>query len=70
MIIPREGDTIRLYIQLADTDVIDPSTGRVDKSRMSPQKLLSVRIFKEVVNFIVRLISAGRSPGRYYIHSR
>ncbi|KAG9313169.1 putative monooxygenase [Chiua virens] len=42
MIVPREGDTIRVYIQLSDTDIVDPLTGRVDKSRMSPEKLLSV----------------------------
>ncbi|KIK79749.1 hypothetical protein PAXRUDRAFT_36365 [Paxillus rubicundulus Ve08.2h10] len=42
MIIPREGDTVRLYIQLSDTDVVDPASGRVDKSRMSPEKLLEV----------------------------
>ncbi|KAI0832097.1 FAD binding domain-containing protein [Trametes gibbosa] len=42
MIIPREGDLIRLYIQLADSDVLDPATGRVDKSRVSPEKLLAV----------------------------
>ncbi|KAH9851912.1 FAD binding domain-containing protein [Lenzites betulinus] len=42
MIIPREGDLIRLYIQLADRDVLDPATGRVDKARVSPEKLLSV----------------------------
>jgi len=41
MVIPREEDTVRLYIQLSDADVVDPSTGRVDKSRMSPQKLFS-----------------------------
>ncbi|KAG8221071.1 putative phenol hydroxylase [Butyriboletus roseoflavus] len=42
MVIPREGDTVRLYIQLSDADVVDPLTGRVDKSRMNPEKLLSV----------------------------
>ncbi|KAF8448875.1 FAD binding domain-containing protein [Boletus edulis BED1] len=42
MVIPREGDTVRLYIQLSDKDVVDPLTGRVDKNKMSPQKLLSV----------------------------
>ncbi|KAI0773261.1 FAD binding domain-containing protein [Trametes elegans] len=42
MVIPREGDLVRLYIQLADTDVVDPATGRVDKSRMGPQQLLAV----------------------------
>ena len=42
MIIPREGDLIRLYIQLSDRDVVDPGTGRVDKSKMGPEKLLEV----------------------------
>ncbi|KAI0091496.1 FAD binding domain-containing protein [Irpex rosettiformis] len=42
MIIPREGDLIRLYIQLTDTDVVDPNTGRVDKDRMGPEELLQV----------------------------
>jgi phenol 2-monooxygenase (NADPH) len=43
MIIPREGDLIRLYIQLSDKDVLDPSTGRVDRNKMSPEILLEVR---------------------------
>ncbi|EGN91817.1 hypothetical protein SERLA73DRAFT_118141 [Serpula lacrymans var. lacrymans S7.3] len=42
MIIPREGDKVRLYIQLSDKDVVDPATGRIDKSRMNPEKLLEV----------------------------
>ena len=42
MIIPREGDLIRLYIQLSDKDVLDPATRRVDKSKMGPEKLLEV----------------------------
>ncbi|KAI0730595.1 FAD binding domain-containing protein [Earliella scabrosa] len=42
MIIPREGDLIRLYIQLSDKDVLDPTTRRVDKSKMGPEKLLEV----------------------------
>lgn len=42
MIIPREGDKVRFYIQLSDSDVMDPVTGRVDKDRMSPEKLLEV----------------------------
>ena len=42
MIIPREGDLIRLYIQLSDRDVVDPGTGRVDKSKMGSEKLLEV----------------------------
>ncbi|KAF8835700.1 hypothetical protein BDN67DRAFT_975014 [Paxillus ammoniavirescens] len=42
MVIPREDDIVRLYIQLSGGDLIDPSTGRVDKSRMSPEKLFEV----------------------------
>ncbi|KAI0701479.1 FAD binding domain-containing protein [Cytidiella melzeri] len=42
MIIPREGDLIRLYIQLTDTDLVNPETGRVDKDRVGPEKLLQV----------------------------
>ncbi|EMD39328.1 hypothetical protein CERSUDRAFT_82057 [Gelatoporia subvermispora B] len=42
MVIPREGDKIRLYIQLTDADVLDPHTRRVDKARVTPQRLLDV----------------------------
>ena len=43
MVIPREGDKVRLYIQLSDKQVLDPVTGRVDKSRISTDHLLQVR---------------------------
>ncbi|KAI9567993.1 FAD binding domain-containing protein [Boletus coccyginus] len=42
LIIPREGNLVRFYIQLSDVDIMDPLTGRVDKSRMTPEKLVSV----------------------------
>lgn len=43
MIIPREGDKIRLYIQLSDQDVEkDIQTGRIDKSKVGPQQLMEV----------------------------
>ncbi|KAF8122465.1 FAD binding domain-containing protein [Boletus edulis] len=41
-IIPREAGLVRLYIQLSDADVVDPLTGRADKSKITPQKLISV----------------------------
>lgn len=44
MVIPREGDKVRLYIQLSDKQVVDPATGRVDKSKVTPEHLLQVRI--------------------------
>lgn len=43
MIIPREGDEVRLYVQLSTKDAIDSETGRVDKSRVGPHKLLEVK---------------------------
>ena len=45
MIIPREGDVVRFYTQLLDADVVCPLTKRVDKNRVTPQTLVSVRIF-------------------------
>ncbi|KAG9313142.1 putative monooxygenase [Chiua virens] len=42
IVIPREGDTVRIYIQLSNADVLDPLTGRADKSRVNPEKLVSV----------------------------
>ncbi|KAF9220325.1 hypothetical protein BS17DRAFT_787540 [Gyrodon lividus] len=42
MVIPRENDQVRLYIQLSGGDAFDPSTGRVDRNRMSPEKILEV----------------------------
>ena len=41
-IIPRENDMIRVYIQQGpDSDVVDPATGRADKNRTSPEKLMA-----------------------------
>ncbi|KAJ7117712.1 FAD binding domain-containing protein [Mycena epipterygia] len=42
MIIPREGDKVRLYIQLEGKDAVDATSGRIDKNRMGPHKLLEV----------------------------
>ncbi|KAJ3745717.1 FAD binding domain-containing protein [Lentinula detonsa] len=46
MIIPREDDKIRLYIQLDESglgkDFIDDASGRVDKSRAGPEMILDV----------------------------
>ena len=40
-IIPRERDLVRVYVQQPDdSDFIDPETGRADKSRASPEKIL------------------------------
>lgn len=42
MLIPREGDMIRLYVQLSDTDAVNPETGRVDLDQYNPQRLIEV----------------------------
>ena len=55
MVIPREGDTVRLYTQLSDADVVG-LTGRVDKSKMTPQNLLSVSISREAASYVVQLM--------------
>ena len=47
LIIPREGELVRLYIQLSDSDIAGlSSSGRVDKSKVTPQKLFEVSIFQ------------------------
>lgn len=42
LLVPREKDRLRTYIQLEDKDIIDPATGRVDKERVGPEELLAV----------------------------
>jgi 2-polyprenyl-6-methoxyphenol hydroxylase-like FAD-dependent oxidoreductase len=44
MVIPREGDKVRLYIQMDSKNGANSSTmNRVDKSQMSPHQLVEVR---------------------------
>ena len=41
MNIPREGDMMRYYIQLSeDPEFVDPKTGRVNKARANPDRLM------------------------------
>lgn len=42
LLVPREQDRIRVYMQLEDKDIINPATGRVDKERMGPEEMLDV----------------------------
>jgi len=44
MVIPREGDRVRLYIQLSDKQVVDAPTGRIDKGKVTTDSLLQVRV--------------------------
>ncbi|KAG2742976.1 hypothetical protein P692DRAFT_20810977 [Suillus brevipes Sb2] len=41
MIIPREGDKVRFYLQMADKDVMDPETGRIDKNKVTAENLIN-----------------------------
>lgn len=43
MIIPREGDKVRFYLQMSDKDVMDPETGRIDKAKVTAKNLIDVR---------------------------
>ena len=44
MIVPREGDVVRLYIQLSGEDAkeVMDARGRVDKTKWTPQRLVQV----------------------------
>jgi phenol 2-monooxygenase (NADPH) len=44
MIIPREGDLTRVYVQLGDRNVIDSDTGKIDKERVGPNDISEVKI--------------------------
>jgi len=45
MIIPREDDKIRLYIQIEGKAAIDAKSGRIDKGKLGPNELLDVSVF-------------------------
>ncbi|QRW02682.1 phenol 2-monooxygenase [Ceratobasidium sp. AG-Ba] len=56
MVVPREGDLVRLYVQLTEVDL--GGTGRMDRSKMTPEKIMKVaqRSFKPFrLNFPQRL---------------
>ena len=43
LLIPHPRGTVRLYVELsAEKDIIDPTTGRVDMTRYSAERLLVV----------------------------
>jgi len=42
MTIPREGDRVRFYLQMSEKDVMDPTTGKLDSSKVTPEKLIEV----------------------------
>ena len=48
MIIPREGDVVRLYLQLSDEDAkeVINNKGRIDRTKWGPERLLEVISFQ------------------------
>lgn len=44
MVIPRENNLIRLYVQLSNIDIEDPTTGRIDRGGINAERLLEVMI--------------------------
>ena len=70
MVIPREGDKVRLYIQLSDKQVVDPATGRVDKSRVSTDHLLQVTTLSDISHpsRVAQLRFPGSEEGYQTLH--
>ena len=64
MVIPREGDKVRLYIQLSDKQVVDPATGRVDKNRVSPDHIIQVETLSHILAAAGHLVLIRRQPRR------
>jgi phenol 2-monooxygenase (NADPH) len=42
MVIPREEDKVRLYVQVTGQDAVDAKSGRVDKYKVGPAKIIEV----------------------------
>ena len=75
MVIPREGDKVRLYIQLSDKQVVDPATGRVDKARVSPELLLQVGTFLTSIHssqqsWTIQCLSPGSKEDNQTLYHR
>lgn len=79
MVIPREGDKVRLYIQLEGKDAIDATNGRIDKSRFGPDQIFEVarksfqpytfRAPKEYDWWTIYIIGQ-RVAAKYSVHER
>lgn len=44
LVIPREDNKLRLYVQLNPKDAIGDATGRVDKTKFSPDEILEASV--------------------------
>jgi len=79
LLVPREEDRIRIYMQLSDKQMLNPETGRVDKDRMGPPQLLevaqkSLHPFKleplNEINWWTLYIIGQRVASKYSINNR
>ncbi|EJD48151.1 hypothetical protein AURDEDRAFT_183516 [Auricularia subglabra TFB-10046 SS5] len=77
MVIPREGDVVRLYIQLEQAEFVE--NGRVDKSKVTPQRLMDVCrkslhpyniSFPNPIMWWTLYIIGQRVAAKYSIHER
>jgi len=68
LLVPREADRIRIYMQLADKDVLNPTTGRVDKTKMGPKQLHEVK-FPSPANALISLSLWRRLYKNLSIHT-
>ncbi|KAI0642304.1 FAD binding domain-containing protein [Trametes meyenii] len=79
LLVPRENDLFRLYIELSDADVIDPHTGRLDKDRASPQTIIEMaqKVLEPYhieaigeINWWTIYIVGQRVANKYSVHDR
>ncbi|KAI0628053.1 FAD binding domain-containing protein [Trametes polyzona] len=79
LLIPREKDHLRIYVQLSDADVMDPETGRIDKARTSSEKIIEIArkvlnpyriaVVGEVEWWTIYIVGQ-RSAEQYSVHDR
>lgn len=70
MIIPREGDKVRFYLQMSDKDVMDPETGRIDKAKVTAKNLIDVCPSLICLKRLLMLLETGRSQNVLPIYSQ
>ncbi|OSD04725.1 hypothetical protein PYCCODRAFT_1433057 [Trametes coccinea BRFM310] len=79
--IPRERDLIRIYVQQPNnSDVIDPATGRADKNKTSPEKILAqvrkimhpyrMEVKDNLIDWWTIYVVGQRVAERYSVHDR
>lgn len=62
MVIPREGDKVRLYIQLDEKSGLLNEAGRIDKGKATPEHLLEVCCAQWLTCSLTLIVLFHRSP--------